>query len=63
MERNVQYATFFALKPDSSSLTEYDADLITADTSRGFETYYDTVRPVPPFDVAPQSSFYLLSMV
>jgi hypothetical protein len=63
MEPNVEYTTFLGLKSDSSALTGYDADLITIDNSKSGATYYDTVRPVPPFDVAPPSSFYLLSLL
>lgn len=63
MEPNTQYATFFGLKTDSASPTGFDADLITTDSSKGPATYFDTVRPVPPFDVYSQGSFYLLSMV
>lgn len=61
MERNVEYSTFFGLKEQSS--TRYSADLITVDNSKTSIAFYDTVRPVPPFDVAPQSSFHLLDLV
>ncbi|HEX8270792.1 MAG TPA: hypothetical protein VF581_12940 [Flavobacterium sp.] len=62
--RNTQYSIFLGLKEDSRSVTGYVADLITTDSSRTSVVFYDTVRPVPPFDATiPQSSFYLLSLV
>ncbi|HEX8562721.1 MAG TPA: hypothetical protein VF676_07055 [Flavobacterium sp.] len=62
--QNTKYSVFLGLKEDSRSVTGYDADLITCDTSKSSIVFYDTVRPVPPFDVTiPQSSFYLLSLV
>lgn len=61
--QNLDYTVYFGLKEDAGSLTGYDADLITKDSSKASVVYFDTVRPVPPFDALPQSSFYLLSMV
>lgn len=61
--RGKPYSTFFGLKQHNGSATGYDADLISVDSSTVSKVYYDTVRPVPPFDVLPQSSFYLLSMI
>lgn len=49
-------AVYLALKNIDSSI-KYSADLIIEKLS---ETYYDTVRPVPPF--APSDSFYLLDL-
>lgn len=63
MDRNDQYASFFALKESIGSVTGYQADIVTSKSSGGSKVYYDTVRPVPPFDVLPQSSFYLLSLI
>ena len=61
--QNTDYTVFFGLK-DSGSVTGYDADLITIDSSKSTTVFYDTVRPVPPFDATmPESSFYLLSLV
>lgn len=62
MQRDADYVTFFGLKDDSSAPTGYQADLVTTIQAGRALAYYDTVRPVPPFDVAPESSFYLLSL-
>lgn len=56
------YVTFFGLKEDSRAPTGYQADLITTDSSKTI-SYYDTVRPVPPFDPVTDYNFYLLSLV
>lgn len=61
MQRDVEYSSFFALKQEG--LASYSADLVTVDHSKSSIAFYDTVRPVPPFDVAPQSSFYLLDLL
>ena len=63
MERNVEYSSFFGLKQEAGVLPNYSADLITVHHSKSSIAFYDTVRPVPPFDVAPQSSFYLLGLL
>jgi len=62
-QQNMEYTVYFGLKENPDSLSGYDADLITKETSKASIVYYDTVRPVPPFDVFPQNSFYLLSLV
>ena len=57
---NRNYTTFFALKENTNS--SETADLITRDLSTKQPSFYDTVRPVPPFDATyPLSAFYLLS--
>ena len=61
MQANKEYITYFALKNDTQAATGFDADLITTD-EEGTITYYDTVKPVPPFSVAPASDFYLLQL-
>lgn len=56
------YTSFFGLKRISGTMN-YSADLITlAPSPKGTPSYYDTVRPVPPFDATyPQSAFFLLN--
>lgn len=61
MQLNKEYITYFALKNDAQALTGFDADLITTN-AEGTTAYYDTVKPVPPFSVAPASDFYLLQL-
>jgi hypothetical protein len=63
IQRDVEYASFFGLKQQVGTLASYSADLITVDRSRFSRAFYDTVRPVPPFDVAPQNSFHLLALL
>lgn len=63
IQRNVEYSTFFGLKQIIGSSSSQSADLITVDHSKSSIAFYDTVRPVPPFDVAPRSSFYLLDLL
>jgi len=63
IQPDVQYSSFFGLKPQVGASTSYSADLITVDHSKSSLAFYDTVRPVPPFDVAPQGSFYLLDLL
>ena len=63
IQRNVEYSSFFGLKQISGSSSSQSADLITVDHSKSSIAFYDTVRPVPPFDVAPRSSFYLLDLL
>lgn len=58
--KNKTYNTFFSLKKNEDST--YSADLVTADSSKKRPTvFYDTVRPVPPFDFLPKTDFYLLT--
>ncbi|MDR6968510.1 hypothetical protein J2X31_002533 [Flavobacterium arsenatis] len=61
MQKDVEYSTFFALKQEG--LGSYSADLVTVDRSKSSIAFYDTVRPVPPFDVTPRSNFYLLDLL
>lgn len=63
MQRDVEYSSFFGLKQESGALASHSADLVTVDHSKSSIAFYDTVRPVPPFDVAPRSSFYLLDLL
>lgn len=63
IEKNIEYSSFFALKEQGGSNKGYTADLVTIDNSKSSITYYDTVRPVPPFDIAPLSNFYLLNLL
>lgn len=63
MAQGKNYTTFFGLKPNHADITGYNADLITVEMSKTKTTYFDTVRPVPPFDVIPESDFYLLSKI
>lgn len=63
MQRDVEYTSFFGLKEEVGASANGTADLITVDNSKSKTAFYDTVRPVPPFDVAPQSSFYLLNLL
>jgi hypothetical protein len=63
LDENSEYATYFGLKENSLSKAAYAADLITVNISKATAVYYDTVRPVPPFDVFPETSFHLLSMI
>lgn len=63
IKRNVEYSTFFGLKQEVGASASYNADLITVDHSKSSLAFYDTVRLVPPFDVAPLSSFYLLGLL
>ena len=44
MEKGVEYETFFSLKENPKTSSEFDADLITMR-----KNFYDVVRPVPPF--------------
>lgn len=63
LRSRTEYVTFFGLKEDNSSPTGYQADLITTDSTKKEISYYDTVRPVPPFDPVTDHNFYLLSLV
>lgn len=63
LDENSEYATYFGLNESSLSKAAYVADLITLNTSKAATVYYDTVRPVPPFDIFPETSFHLLSML
>jgi hypothetical protein len=63
MQKNESYVTYFGLKEDSESITNYAADLVTSYQSPAAVSYYDTVRPVPPFNINPLSNFYLLSLI
>lgn len=63
LRSRTEYVTYFGLKEDNSSPTGYQADLITTDSVKKEISYYDTVRPVPPFDPVTDHNFYLLSLV
>ena len=63
MQRNESYVTYFGLKENSELTSNYAADLVTCYQSPAAATYYDTVRPVPPFNINPLSNFYLLSLI
>lgn len=63
LKANRPYKTVFGLKEEGSSPTGYLADLITIDLEQKELTYYDTVRPVPPFSPILETNFYLLSLV
>ncbi|TRW27271.1 hypothetical protein FMM05_01130 [Flavobacterium zepuense] len=60
MTQGKNYDIYFALEA-SSSPTGFTADLIVTEASQKVVSYYDTVRPVPPFDVF-ESDFYLLDI-
>ena len=60
MAQGKNYDIYFALET-SSSPTGFTADLIVTEASEKVVSYYDTVRPVPPFDVY-ESDFYLLDV-
>lgn len=62
MKASCKYVTYFALRVSSEEITGYRADLVTVDHEEEKARFFDTVRPVPPFDSEyPESSFYLLS--
>lgn len=61
VQTDVKYETFFALKGKEDAPGKHVADLVTVEYDAVQKVYYDVVRPVPPFDFAPMSSFYLLS--
>lgn len=61
VQTDVKYETFFALKDKEDAPDKHVADLVTVEYEAVHKVYYDVVRPVPPFDFAPISSFYLLS--
>ncbi len=57
--------SFFALKVESTAPSGYVADLIIEDVDGATFTYFDMVRPVPPFGggATAESRFYLLSLI
>ena len=61
VQQGIKYETFFGLKDKEDAPDKHVADLITVEYAAVQKVYYDVVRPVPPFDFAPISSFYLLS--
>lgn len=62
IEKDRLYKTYFSLRDNDAFNVRYTADLITVDGfTRENPSFYDTVRPVPPFDVFPEKTFYLLN--
>ncbi|NGF76658.1 hypothetical protein G5B10_12285 [Fluviicola sp. SGL-29] len=61
VQTDVKYETFFALKDKEDAPDNRVADLVTVEYEAVHKVFYDVVRPVPPFDFAPMSSFYLLT--
>ena len=64
MTSQADYHSFFALKSNAATPSEFDADIITTDLpAKIVMGYHDFVRPVPPFGGSnPEAAFYLLQL-